>query len=79
MGLNNLQYGLMFFPCWPVLLLGDLGNQGLPGVTKGSCKPSGAHLKHAPAGARYTVHVARERYKSILAGWITPKYQVPLQ
>ena len=60
-------------------VLGDLSNQGLPGVTKGSSKPSGAHLKHAPAGARYPAHVARARYESILAGWIPPEYRVPRQ
>ena len=62
-----------------LMLLGDLSNQGLPGVTKGSSKPSGAHLKHAPAGARYPAHVARARYESILAGWIPPEYRVPRQ
>ena len=60
-------------------LLGDLGNWGLPGVKKGSSKPSGAHMKHAPAGARYPAHVARARYESILAGWIPPEYRVPRQ
>jgi len=49
------------------LLLGDLSNKGLPGVKKGASEPSGVHLKHAPAGAQYSAHVARERYESILA------------
>ena len=60
-------------------VLGDLGNKGLLGVKKGASEPSGAHLKHAPAGARYPAHVARKRYESILAGWIPPEYQVPQQ
>ena len=57
-------------------VLGDPSNQGLPGGKKGSRKPSGAHQKHAPTGARYPAHVARVRYQSILAGWKTPEYQV---
>ena len=60
-------------------VLGDLGNAGLSGVKKGASEPSGAQLKHTPAGARYPVHVARERYESILAGWIPPEYRVPRQ
>ena len=62
-----------------VKVLGDLGNKGFPGVKKGASEPSGAHLKHAPAGAWYPMHVARERYESILAGWIPPEYRVPQQ
>ena len=69
-----ILYSDMFY-----IVLGDLGNQGLPGVKKGSSKPSGAHLKHAQAGARYPAHVARARYESILAGWIPPEYRVPRQ